>query len=91
MVDISVEPRWGRVCEGAGEDPFLGSKIAEAQVHGFQGKDLSDTLTVLACVKHFAAYGAPLPDAIIVQLICPIEISKKFIYHLIKPLLMLVH
>lgn len=61
MVDISVEPRWGRVSEGAGEDPFLGSRIAEARVRGFQGKnnDLSDPLTVLACVKHFAAYGAP--------------------------------
>jgi len=60
MCDISVEPRWGRVSEGAGEDPFLGSKIAAARVHGFQGDDLSDTLTILACVKHFAAYGAPL-------------------------------
>ena len=61
MVDISVEPRWGRVSEGAGEDPYLGSKIAEARVHGFQGKDnnLADPLTILACVKHFAAYGAP--------------------------------
>jgi beta-glucosidase len=61
MVDISVDPRWGRVSEGAGEDPFLGSRIAEARVKGFQGpgNDLSDTLTVLACVKHFAAYGAP--------------------------------
>jgi beta-glucosidase len=61
MVDISVDPRWGRVSEGAGEDPFLGSKIAVARVRGFQGgdNDLSDTLTVLACVKHFAAYGAP--------------------------------
>lgn len=61
MVDISVDPRWGRVSEGAGEDPFLGSRIAEARVRGFQGpgNDLSDTLTVLACVKHFAAYGAP--------------------------------
>lgn len=60
MCDISVEPRWGRVSEGAGEDPYLGSKIATARVHGFQGKNLADTLTVLACVKHFAAYGAPL-------------------------------
>ena len=60
MCDISVEPRWGRVSEGAGEDPFLGSKIAAARVHGFQGADLADTLTILACVKHFAAYGAPL-------------------------------
>jgi len=60
MVDISVEPRWGRVSEGAGEDPFLGSQIAAARVRGFQGNDLADTTTVLACVKHFAAYGAPL-------------------------------
>lgn len=61
MVDISVEPRWGRVSEGGGEDPFLGSRIAEARVRGYQGKDndLSDPLTLLACVKHFAAYGAP--------------------------------
>jgi len=61
MADISVEPRWGRVSEGAGEDPYLGARIAEARVRGFQGRanDLSDTLTVLACVKHFAAYGAP--------------------------------
>ena len=57
MVDISREPRWGRVMEGAGEDPFLGSRIAEARVHGFQGEDLSDPLTVAACAKHFAAYG----------------------------------
>jgi len=61
MVDVSVDPRWGRVSEGAGEDPYLGSKIAAARVRGFQGADnnLSDTLTILACVKHFAAYGAP--------------------------------
>ncbi|MDD4991619.1 MAG: glycoside hydrolase family 3 N-terminal domain-containing protein [Paludibacter sp.] len=59
MCDISVEPRWGRVSEGAGEDPYLGSKIAAARVHGFQGDNLGDTLTILACVKHFAAYGAP--------------------------------
>lgn len=59
MVDISVEPRWGRVSEGAGEDPYLGSLIAAARVRGFQGTDLADSLTVLACVKHFAAYGAP--------------------------------
>lgn len=61
MCDISVEPRWGRVSEGAGEDPFLGSCIAQARVRGFQGKDnnLADPFTILACVKHFAAYGAP--------------------------------
>jgi beta-glucosidase len=58
MVDISRDPRWGRVSEGSGEDPFLGSRIAEAMVRGYQGKDLSDSTTMLACVKHFALYGA---------------------------------
>jgi len=60
MVDVSRDPRWGRVTEGAGEDPFLGSCIAEARVKGFQGNDLSSPETVMACVKHFAAYGAPI-------------------------------
>jgi beta-glucosidase len=59
MVDISRDPRWGRVSEGSGEDPFLGSKIAEAMVKGYQGGDLSLNNTILACVKHFALYGAP--------------------------------
>ena len=57
MVDISRDPRWGRVMEGAGEDTFLGSKIAFARVKGFQGK-LGDLNSVMACTKHFAAYGA---------------------------------
>ncbi len=58
MVDIARDPRWGRVAEGAGEDVWLGSKIAAARVHGFQGDDLSASNSVLACVKHYAAYGA---------------------------------
>jgi beta-glucosidase len=58
MVDIGRDPRWGRVVEGAGEDPYLGSVMAAARVRGFQGTDLRDTLTVLATAKHFAAYGA---------------------------------
>lgn len=57
MVDIYRDPRWGRVMEGAGEDPYLGSFIAKARVEGFQGDDLSDPLTVVACAKHYAAYG----------------------------------
>ncbi|WP_408733614.1 beta-glucosidase BglX [Neptunitalea lumnitzerae] len=56
-VDISRDPRWGRVMEGAGEDPYLGSKIATARVKGFQGDDLSDVNTIAACAKHFAGYG----------------------------------
>lgn len=59
MVDIARDPRWGRVMEGAGEDTWLGSMIAAARVRGFQGTDLGAENTLLACVKHFAAYGAP--------------------------------
>ena len=58
MVDIARDPRWGRVSEGAGEDAWLGSQIAKAMVRGYQGTDLSKDNTVLACVKHFALYGA---------------------------------
>jgi beta-glucosidase len=59
MVDVSREPRWGRVSEGSGEDPYLGSQIAKAMVQGYQGDDLSKGNTILSCVKHFALYGAP--------------------------------
>lgn len=58
MVDISREPRWGRIVEGAGEDPYLGSEIAAAKVRGFQGASLRDTLSLMATAKHFVAYGA---------------------------------
>lgn len=58
MVDISRDPRWGRVMEGAGEDTYLGSLIAEARVKGFQGKGLGQVDAIMACAKHFAAYGA---------------------------------
>ncbi len=60
MVDIARDPRWGRVMEGAGEDPYLGSKIAYARVKGFQGDGLGNTNSVMACAKHFAAYGAAI-------------------------------
>jgi len=59
MVDICCDPRWGRMAEGSGEDPYLGSCIAAAMVQGYQGRDLSDSTTMMACVKHFALYGAP--------------------------------
>ena len=61
MIDIVRDARWGRVMEGAGEDTYLGALIAEAKVKGFQGnhwKDLYNTNTILACAKHFCAYGA---------------------------------
>ncbi|MEN9929131.1 MAG: hypothetical protein RLZZ231_1052 [Bacteroidota bacterium] len=57
MVDISRDARWGRVMEGAGEDPYLGSKIAFARVRGFQGTDFNSTKKIMACAKHFAGYG----------------------------------
>jgi len=60
MVDVSRDPRWGRVVEGAGEDPFLGSAIAAAKVRGYQGGDFSAPDKMAATVKHFAAYGAPV-------------------------------
>ena len=58
MVDIARDPRWGRVMEGAGEDSYLGSRIAAARVKGFQGKGIGSIDAVMACAKHFAAYGA---------------------------------
>ena len=57
MVDIARDPRWGRIMEGAGEDPYLGSRIAEARVRGFQGDNLGDQTTMGACAKHFVGYG----------------------------------
>lgn len=60
MVDITNDPRWGRIVEGAGEDPYYASFVAAARVKGFQGKDLSSGQNVMACVKHFAGYGAAL-------------------------------
>ncbi len=60
MVDISRDPRWGRVVEGAGEDPFLGSQVAAAKVQGYQGSDFSAPDKVAATIKHFGAYGAPV-------------------------------
>ena len=57
MVDICLDARWGRIAEGNGEDPFLGSAIAKAMVEGYQGQDLTDPTTMMACVKHFALYG----------------------------------
>jgi len=57
MVDICRDARWGRIMEGAGEDPYYGSQVAIARVHGFQGNDLAANNTIVACAKHFAAYG----------------------------------
>lgn len=60
MVDIARDPRWGRMMEGAGEDPYLGTLIATARVKGFQGETLGGTDAIMACAKHFAAYGAAI-------------------------------
>lgn len=81
MVDVSRDPRWGRVMEGAGEDAFLGSRIAEARVKGFQGKDLSLNNTILACVKHFAGYGQVLAGREYNET----TISKRYLYEYVLP------
>lgn len=60
MVDITRDPRWGRICEGSGEDAWYGSRVAEAMVRGYQGEDLSASNTLMACVKHFALYGGSM-------------------------------
>jgi beta-glucosidase len=57
MVDIARDPRWGRIAEGSGEDPYLGSVMAAARVRGFQGRNLADPSAIMACAKHYAAYG----------------------------------
>jgi beta-glucosidase len=81
MVDISRDPRWGRVMEGAGEDPFLGASIARARVTGFQGKGLGDTTAIMACAKHFAAYGA----AIAGRDYNTVDISKQTLHEVYLP------
>lgn len=58
MVDVSRDPRWGRISEGSGEDPFLGSAIAKAMVRGYQGNNYASSSNIMACVKHYALYGA---------------------------------
>jgi len=58
MVDLARDPRWGRIAEGSGEDPYLGSEIAKSMVRGYQGDDLKKNNTIMSCVKHFALYGA---------------------------------
>lgn len=80
MVDIARDPRWGRISEGAGEDTWLGSKIAAARVQGIQGKSLLDTDSNIACVKHYAAYGAPAGgrDYNIVNL-SPLELAERYL------------
>ena len=81
MVDIGFDPRWGRVSEGAGEDTFLGSKIAVARVNGFQGKNLYDLNTVLACTKHFAGYALAQAG----RDYNSVEISDRFLRDYILP------
>lgn len=81
MVDISRDARWGRVMEGAGEDPYLGSKIAYARVKGFQGDDLSATNTIAACAKHFAGYGFSEAG----RDYNPVDVGTATLYNIIFP------
>ena len=81
MVDITRDPRWGRVMEGAGEDPWLGSQIAKARVKGYQSDDLSKNNTILACVKHVAAYGAPIAG----RDYNTVDLSKRTLFEVYLP------
>lgn len=84
MVDVSRDARWGRVMEGAGEDPWYGSQVAVARVKGFQGeswKDLKKINTVLACAKHFAAYGASEAG----RDYNTVDVSKRSLYEIYFP------
>ena len=81
MVDISRDARWGRVMEGAGEDPFLGSLIAAARVRGFQGDDLSKNHTIAATAKHFAGYGFSESG----RDYNTVDVSKNTLYNVILP------
>ena len=81
MVDISRDPRWGRIMEGAGEDVYLGCEAAKARVHGFQGDNLADANTIAACVKHFAAYGAPIGG----REYNTVDMSERMMYEVYLP------
>ena len=99
MVDIARDPRWGRIVEGAGSDPYLGSRMAEAQVKGFQNGDLSAEDTVLATTKHIGVYGAPtggrdygtsdvsertVNEVYLPPLLCSQPSRKRFIYDCVQ-------
>lgn len=81
MVDIARDPRWGRVMEGAGEDTYLGAAIARARVLGFQGDQLGGTDAIMACAKHFAAYGA----AIAGRDYNPVDMSEQQLHEIYLP------
>lgn len=85
MVDIARDPRWGRIIEGAGEDPYLASLIAAARVRGFQGETLSAPNTILACAKHFAATVQPKVDATTTPWTSRSAPYAKFTCHHSKP------
>jgi len=81
MVDITRDPRWGRVMEGSGEDPYLGSIMANARINGFQGKSLVDKNTVAACAKHFVGYGGALAG----KDYNTVDVSERMLHELYLP------
>jgi len=81
MVDIARDPRWGRVMEGAGEDTYLGAQIAKARVLGFQGEKLGEVDRIMACAKHFAAYGASIAS----RDYNPVDLSKQQLHEIYLP------
>jgi beta-glucosidase len=76
MLDVSRDPRWGRIAEGPGEDPFVGARMAEAKVRGFQGSDLADADALAACVKHYCAYGCVTAG----RDYAPVDISERTLH-----------
>ncbi|MGH7005047.1 MAG: glycoside hydrolase family 3 N-terminal domain-containing protein, partial [Alphaproteobacteria bacterium] len=81
MLDVARDPRWGRIAEGAGEDPWLAARLAEAKLRGFQGGDLMAPDTVAACAKHLAAYGAALAGREYAQ----VDISERTLHEVYLP------
>ena len=85
MLDIARDPRWGRITEGAGEDPYLGAAFARARVRGFQGSDYSAPNKVLACAKHWVAYGRRKEGATTIRLTCLKTLCEKSTFRRSKP------
>ena len=75
MVDLVRDPRWGRVMESTGEDPYLNSRFAAAQIHGFQGDDMKEDGKVCGCIKHFAGYAVPKPEGNIIT----VQVSEAYV------------
>ena len=84
MIDVSRDPRWGRIAESCGEDPYLTAEMGKAMVEGFQGDSLNDPTAIAACAKHFVGYGAAESGEIITLPSCPSVCCVTYICLLLK-------